>query len=107
MPTRSKRKQGPLSALNTTLTTKNGLLSPPGKFDAFYPASVAKAIKDKQQAVAAAKATMTEVPLALAVDEGKIENVRVHLRGNTQTLGDEVPRHFLSVVCRRRQADCG
>ena len=91
-------KDGALAALNMTLTTKNGLLTAPGKPDAFYPASVAKAIKEKQQAVAAAKTTMTAVPMALAVDEGKIENVRVHLRGNTQTLGDEVPRHFLSVV---------
>ena len=91
-------KEGLLAALNTTLTTKNGLLTAPGKPDAFYSADVAKTIKVKQQAVATAKATMSDVPLTLAVEEGKIENVRVHLRGNTQTLGDEVPRHFLSVV---------
>lgn len=93
-----KSTGGQLAVLNTTLTTKNGLLTPPAKSDAFYSANTAKAIKEKQQAVAAAKTTMTAVPMTLAVEEGKVENVRVHLRGNTQTLGDEVPRHFLSVV---------
>ncbi len=87
-----------LAALNTALTTKNGLLAIPANPYTFHPTSVAKNLNDKQKAVDDAKATMTEVPKALAVEEGKIENCRVHLRGNTQTLGDEVPRHFLSVV---------
>ena len=91
-------KEGSLVALNTSLTTKNGLLTLPANPYPFHSTSVAKTLKDKQQAVETAKAKMADVPLALAVEEGKIENVRVHLRGNTQTLGDEVPRHFLSVV---------
>ncbi len=36
--------------------------------------------------------------MAMAVEEGQIENCKVHIRGDTQTLGDEVSRHFLTVL---------
>jgi hypothetical protein len=38
--------------------------------------------------------------MAMAVEDGKVENVRVHIRGNHLTLGDEVPRHFLTLASR-------
>ena len=41
------------------------------------------------------------------VREGKAKNIKVHIRGNVKTQGDEVPRGFLQVFCRdheQRQA---
>ena len=37
-------------------------------------------------------------PMAMAVQEGTIENCRINLRGDPEKLGDEVPRGFLTVV---------
>lgn len=38
-----------------------------------------------------------EVPTAYAVVDDEVKNTRVHLRGEPETLGDEVPRRWLSV----------
>src|SRR5436305_2669087 len=42
-------------------------------------------------------------PMAMAVSEGKVETVRVHLRGNHLTLGAEAPRRFPRVLAGDRQ----
>ena len=38
------------------------------------------------------------LPMAMAVDEGPVQNVRVNIRGDVERLGAEVPRGFLSAV---------
>ena len=38
------------------------------------------------------------MPMALAVREGEIRNTKVHIRGDPERLGDEVPRGFLSLI---------
>src|SRR5438874_8790043 len=42
-------------------------------------------------------------PKAMSVEEGKPGNCKVHIRGDTQHLGDEVPRHFLAVLSSDNQ----
>jgi hypothetical protein len=37
-------------------------------------------------------------PFVHALKEGKPANMRVHIRGSADNLGDEVPRHFLSIL---------
>lgn len=44
------------------------------------------------------KAVGTKYPFAHGLTEGDPTNLQVHLRGNHKTLGDEVPRRFLSVL---------
>jgi hypothetical protein len=39
----------------------------------------------------------------MAVDEGEVRNVKVHLRGNHLELGEEVPRRFLDVIAGTEQ----
>lgn len=96
---RSADKTADLVALRTSLTGKNGLLAAPNKPETYYAAETAKKIADLNKMVAETKNTMRATPVVLAVEEAsKIENCRVHLRGDTQNLGDEVPRHFLTVV---------
>ncbi len=91
-------KEGDLNNLRAKLTEKHGLLAVPDKPETYYAAADAKIIKDAGENVKTARAAAAETPLAMAVEEGKVENCRVHLRGNTQTLGDEVTRHFLTVL---------
>ncbi len=38
------------------------------------------------------------VPSVMAVEEGAVANCRIHVRGDTQRLGDESPRGFLTVL---------
>jgi hypothetical protein len=38
------------------------------------------------------------LPRALAVKEAEVRNVKVHIRGDPERLGEEVPRGFLSVI---------
>src|SRR5207237_5397053 len=42
-------------------------------------------------------------PTAIAVSEAKVENVRVHIRGNHLTLGSEVPRRFPRILAGETQ----
>jgi hypothetical protein len=44
------------------------------------------------------------VPMAMAVEDGKIEDLRVHVRGSYQNLGDPAPRGFLTSVAGQKEA---
>jgi hypothetical protein len=44
-----------------------------------------------------------ELPAAMAVEEGSVGNVRIHLRGSHWTLGREVPRRFPQILADDRQ----
>lgn len=77
---------------------KDGLLALPEKPENFYPPLKQQEAKKAMAAVEAARAATPKPPLTLAVEEGKIENVRVHIRGSTLNLGEEAPRRFLAVL---------
>ena len=49
------------------------------------------------------KADAPVMPMAMGVTEGKTEDVAIHLRGSTLTLGDIVPRQFPSVLAGDQQ----
>jgi len=63
-------------------------------------AQAEKALQDAQKALKAEEARKPEELRVMAVaDNGQLEDVKVHLRGDTQTLGDLVPRGFPAVLC--------
>src|SRR4029077_6382426 len=37
-------------------------------------------------------------------DSAKPANIRVHIRGNSENLGEEAPRRFLAILCDGKQA---
>ncbi len=39
-----------------------------------------------------------DIPVAFAVSEAETKNARIHLRGDPQQLGDQIPRHWLTVL---------
>ena len=43
------------------------------------------------------------VPMAMAVEDGKVEDLRVHVRGSYKNLGDPAPRGFLTTVAGHRE----
>jgi cytochrome c553 len=85
-------------------TVRQALYGAKGAFglsqiERFYTAEASASLKKlKDEAEALAKAT-PEQPMVLAVEEAsQIGDVKVHIRGNHLTLGDDAPRIFLRVV---------
>jgi hypothetical protein len=71
----------------------------PDKPDPLYSDSSRKAVEAARKQLADLKSAEVMPPTAMAVeDDTKAENCRVNIRGDTQNLGDAVPRHFLTVL---------
>ena len=71
----------------------------PEKPERFYSESGKALVKKAEAALKEVEGKAPDIPVAMAVEEApKIENCRVHVRGSTLNLGDEVPRRFLSVI---------
>lgn len=68
--------------------------TPGGRTAQDITADIRKASKRRAAVIAA----MPPLETAFAVTEGKPQNVRVQLRGDPRTLGEEVPRGFLRVL---------
>ncbi|MCA9006322.1 MAG: DUF1553 domain-containing protein, partial [Planctomycetaceae bacterium] len=60
-------------------------------------------IKQLNQTRKELEATRPEVPKAMGVGEGPVQNVKIHLRGSHLSLGREEPRHFLQLASHVRQ----
>jgi hypothetical protein len=88
-----------LEPIRRLLFDKDGLLGLPEKPETYYPETAQTELKKAEDALKTAQKAAPKVPITPSVEEQKkIENCRVHLRGSTLTLGDEVPRRFLTVL---------
>jgi cytochrome c553 len=87
-----------LQAVRTKLNGKTGLLALPEKPETLYADADKATVKQTEMAVQKAESEKPQVPIVMAVEEGKPADCRVHIRGNTLTLGDDAPRHFLTVL---------
>jgi len=56
-----------------------------------------------EEKIASVEKTKPELPRAMAVEEGKPTNLKVHLRGSYLTLGDDCPRRFPAAVSDPKQ----
>jgi hypothetical protein len=61
-------------------------------------------VKRLQKELAQLEKSRSALPQAMAVSEGKTENVRVHIRGSHLTLGAEVPRRFPRILAGETQS---
>ncbi len=77
---------------------KTGLLVLPEKPAKYYPAAEQTQVSKADAAVKAEEAAAPKIPKALVVAEGDIQDVKVHIRGSTLTLGEVAPRTFLAVL---------
>src|SRR5205814_4056416 len=62
------------------------------------PLEVVEEAKKKQTPEEKKKKVPPNYPFAHAIKETKAVTLKVHLRGNPQTLGDEAPHRFLEVL---------
>ncbi len=83
--------------------SEKGVFHAPEKLESLYIPASAQAVKAAEAEVSRLKEMMPSTPVVMAVDEGRVENCKIHLRGNHLTLGEEVPRHFLTVVSGPKQ----
>lgn len=84
-------------------TKPDGLIGVPEKPLPFYAEKDRQAVNVAEAEVKKLKDAMPKQPVIMAVEENKVEDVRVHLRGSTETLGDMVPRRFLTVIAGDKQ----
>jgi len=87
-----------LETVRKTLHDPNNLFKLPEKAERFYSKEGSETVQNAQKSLDTLNKEAPKLPVAMAVEEGKIENCRVHLRGNTLTLGDEAPRGVVQVL---------
>ncbi len=75
----------------------------PEKPNNLFPAPVAAEIKKLDDEIESLRKSKPALPLAMAVGEGKPTNLKVHLRGNYLTLGDDCVRRFPTVISEPNQ----
>ncbi len=91
-------------SLRKILYDPKGPFAVPAKPESYYSDEAATALRKLRDELAPLEKSFTPLPEAMAVTEGKIENLRVHLRGNHLTLGTEVPRQFPRVLAGENQS---
>ena len=75
----------------------------PEKADHLFPAPVSKELKALGDEVTALNKSKPKLPRAMAVEEGKPTDLKVHLRGNYLTLGEQTIRRFPTAVSEPKQ----
>ncbi len=86
------------AAFRKLLADPAGPFAVPKEADRYYSAETKERLAKLKAEIAELQKATPEIPRALAVDEGKPQNLRVHLRGSHLTLGDEAPRRFPRVL---------
>jgi hypothetical protein len=90
-------------SLRQVLYDPKGPFALPPKPEAYYPAETTAELKRQRDALAALEKSCTPLPEAMAVYEGKAQDLRVHLRGSHLTLGAEVRRQFPRILAGTEQ----
>lgn len=75
----------------------------PDNPDHLFPEPIAHELKGLDDEITKLEKSKPDVPKAMAVGEGKPTSLKVHLRGNYLTLGEECPRGFPSVITDPKQ----
>ncbi len=88
-----------LKALHELLVEKFGPFRAPGNARRYYAAAVRGQLTRLDQELKDLEAATPDYPRAMGVKEGdKIDDLAIHLRGSHWTLGEKVPRRFLSAL---------
>lgn len=86
-----------LESLRKLLHDPKGPLAISDNFESYFAADDQTALAGLRGEAKELQATLPKLPEAMAVAEGNVEDLRVHLRGSHLTLGELVPRQFLAI----------
>ncbi|HZO53940.1 MAG TPA: DUF1553 domain-containing protein [Bryobacteraceae bacterium] len=94
-----KSEDAGIKALAEFLKEKFGPFRAPEDARRYYAAPVRETLGGLDEEAKALEAATPDFPRAMGVREGdKIEDIPIHIRGSHWTLGEQTPRHFLSVI---------
>ena len=86
-----------LESLRKLLYDPKGPLAISDKFESYYAADDRTELAHLRDEAKELQASLPKLPEAMAVSDGKVEDLRVHLRGSHLTLGETVPRQFPAI----------
>ena len=70
----------------------------PEKLDTLYPEGVKAELAKLREQLAALEKAGPDLPAAMGVTDDEVIDVAIHLRGDTEKLGDVIPRHTPPVI---------
>jgi hypothetical protein len=86
------------------LNSTDGPFRTPESIETAFPPPTAEQLTALRGEEKKLKETLPAFPMAMAVEDGTIENVRVHIRGSHLTQGTEVPRRFPQILSAENQS---
>jgi hypothetical protein len=89
------------------LNSTDGPFRAPESIETGFPSATAEQLTALRGEEKKLKETLPAFPMAMAVEDGTIENVRVHIRGSHLTQGTEVPRRFPQILSEENQLPVG
>jgi hypothetical protein len=97
-----------LKALYSFLTEKFGPFRAPDNARRYYASAVREQLTDLEEELRSLEKATPEFPRAMGICENEaIDDLPIHLRGSHWTLGQKVPRHFLTVIAEGKQPSLG
>jgi Protein of unknown function (DUF1549)/Protein of unknown function (DUF1553)/Planctomycete cytochrome C len=90
-------------ALDMILKDPRGPFAAAERAESFASPAETAELKTLREQLATLEKAAPTVPQAMAVSEGTFGNVRIHLRGNHLTLGEDAPRQFPRILAGVRQ----
>jgi hypothetical protein len=89
-------------ALAKLAADPQGPFAVPMAAERYYGAAAQEELRKLREQGAALEKSLPALPEAMGAAEGKVENVRIHLRGSHWTLGAEAPRGFPRLLAGER-----
>ena len=90
--------------LHTLLHDKNGPFKMPKEVEKLFAKAEQEKLKQLQKELGEIEKRRPKTPKAMAVREGKIQDLKVHLRGDYMTQGELAPRGYLRVIANKKTA---
>lgn len=91
-----------LEAARRLITDPKGPWATPADIETSFPSDVADRLKLEREEIARHEAAIPKFLEAMAVEDSKPENLRIHLRGSHLTLGREVPRQLPKILAGKK-----
>ena len=86
-------------------TTEGSPFAVPKNAEEYFTSETKTALQSQRDEVKQLEAALPKLPEAMAVSEGTVEDLPIHLRGNHTTLGKErLPRRFPRIVAGEKQS---
>jgi len=91
-------------ALREVLYSTSGPYKPSKELESVFSKATKEQLAAQRKAVKSLEAAKPKLPLAMAVADGSIEDLKIHIRGSYLTLGDPAPRGFPKILAGEKQA---